>query len=100
MKKLIYLLAVAGLAFTSCDPLEDVNAQIDAIPDEPNVGAFEYTLTDEDYATLELGYGSFDSEDQAKDLIPGLLEDLYPLKDENQSPSSQRKQSRHRCDLI
>ena len=54
MKKLIYLLAVAGLAFTSCDPLEDVNAQIDAIPDEPNVGAFEYTLTDEDYATLEL----------------------------------------------
>ncbi|HIC32457.1 MULTISPECIES: choice-of-anchor J domain-containing protein [Mesoflavibacter] len=79
MKKLIYLLAVAGLAFTSCDPLEDVNAQIDAIPDEPNVGAFEYTLTDEDYATLELGYGSFDSEDQAKDLIPGLLEDLYPL---------------------
>ena len=79
MKKLIYLLAVAGLAFTSCDPLEDVNAQIDAIPDEPNVGAFEYTLTEEDYATLELGYGSFDSEDQAKDLIPGLLEDLYPL---------------------
>lgn len=79
MKKIIYLLAIAGLAFTSCDPLEDVNAQIDAIPDEPNVGAFEYTLTDEDYATLELGYGSFDSEDQAKDLIPGLLEDLYPL---------------------
>lgn len=79
MKKFIYLLAVAGLAFTSCDPLEDVNAQIDAIPEEPNVGAFDYTLTDEDYATLDLGYGSFDSEEQAKQLIPGLLEDLYPL---------------------
>ena len=79
MKKIIYLLAFMGAIFTSCDPLEDINAEIDAIPDAPNVGAFEYTLTDEDYDALELGFGSFDSEQQAKDLIPGLLSDIYSL---------------------
>jgi len=64
---------------TGCDPLEDINAEIDAIPDAPNVGAFEYTLTDEDYDAFDLGFGSFDSEQQAKDSIPDLLTELYPL---------------------
>ncbi len=79
MKKVIYLLAVVAAIFTGCNPLEDINNEIDAIPNEPNVGAFEYTLSDEDYNSLDLGFGSFDSEQQAKDSIPQLLEDLYPL---------------------
>ena len=79
MKKVIYLLVIMVIAFTSCNPLEDINNEIDAIPDEPNVGVFEYTLTDEDYAAFDLGFGSFDSEQQAKDSIPNLLAELYPL---------------------
>ena len=79
MKKVIYLFAFVALIFTGCDPLEDINAEIDAIPDEPNIGAFEYTVTDEDYDALDLGFGSFDSEQQAKDSIPQLLDALYPL---------------------
>lgn len=79
MKKVIYLLAIAAVAFTGCNPLEDINAEIDAIPAEPNVGAFEYTLTDDDYSELGLNFGNFGSEDEAKNLIPDLLSDLYPL---------------------
>lgn len=79
MKKVIYFLVVVATIFTGCNPLEDINAEIDAIPDSPNVGAFEYTLTDDDYSTLDLDSESFDSEDEAKQLIPSLLTDLYPL---------------------
>ena len=79
MKKVIYLLTIIGFTMVSCNPLEDINNEVDAIPTEPNVGEFEYTLTDEDYAAFNLGFGSFDSEQQAKDSIPSLLADLYPL---------------------
>ncbi|RAJ23010.1 uncharacterized protein DUF5017 [Gelidibacter algens] len=79
MKKVIYLLVMVVLVFTGCNPLDDINEQVDAIPDAPNVGAFEYTLTADDYAALELNFGSFNSEDQAKELVPSLLTDLYPL---------------------
>ena len=79
MKKVIYLFAFVAAIFTGCNPLEDINAEIDAIPDEPNVGAFEYTVTTEDYDVLDLGFGSFNSEDEAKNLIPQLLEAEYPL---------------------
>ena len=79
MKKVIYLLAFVSVIFTGCNPLEDINKEIDAIPEQPNVGAFEYTLTDDDYDAFDLGFGSFDSEQQAKDSIPQLLSELYPL---------------------
>ncbi len=79
MKKVIYLLAFVSVIFTGCNPLEDINKEIDAIPDAPNIGAFEYTLTDDDYDAFDLGFGSFNSEQQAKDSIPQLLSELYPL---------------------
>jgi hypothetical protein len=79
MKKVIYLSIIVGAIFTGCNPLEDINAEVDAIPDSPNVGAFEYTLTDDDYATLDLNFGSFNSEDEAKTLIPSLLSEMYAL---------------------
>ncbi|MEO6348883.1 MAG: choice-of-anchor J domain-containing protein, partial [Aquaticitalea sp.] len=79
MKKFIYLFTVMGLILTGCNPLEDINNEIDAIPAEPNVGVFEYTLTADDYATLDLNFGSFNSEEDAKNLIPSILTDLYPL---------------------
>ena len=79
MKKVIYLFALVAVLFTSCNPLEDINEEIDAIPADPNVGVFEYTLTDDDYEALELNFGNFNSEDQAKLLLPPFLSDLYPL---------------------
>ena len=58
--------------------MEDINNEIDAI-DNPVVGNAEYTLTDDDYEDLELGFGSFDSEDQARELLPDFLAGLYPF---------------------
>jgi hypothetical protein len=85
MKKVIYLFALVAAVFTGCNPLEDINAEIDALPDEPNIGAFEYTLIDADYERFDLGFGNFGSELQAKDSIPLLLEELYPLYGEGSS---------------
>lgn len=77
MKKIFYLILVFGFVFTACEPLDDINSAIDA-KENPIVGDTEYTLTDDDYDELELSYGSFNSEDDAKTMIPSLLSDLYP----------------------
>ncbi|WP_053970997.1 choice-of-anchor J domain-containing protein [Mangrovimonas sp. ST2L15] len=77
MKRIINALMIVGLVLVGCNPMEDIHNDIDSV-DNPVVGSAEYTLTDEDYEELELGFGSFDSEDQAKELIPGLLADMYP----------------------
>ncbi len=70
---------VLGLVFTTaCEPLDDINAEIDA-QEAPVVGDAEYTLTDDDYDALDLNYGSFSSEDDAKTEIPALLTDMYPV---------------------
>ena len=79
MKKVIYLFAFVAVFFTGCNPLEDINSEIDSTPSDPNIGSFEYTLTDDDYDALNLGFGSFNSEQQAKDSIPQLLDAEYPL---------------------
>jgi hypothetical protein len=78
MKKILLLIAVFSMVFTSCEPLEDINTEIDA---DVSVitGDVIYTLTDEDYDILELSYGSFSSEDDAKTALPGFLSDKYPV---------------------
>ena len=78
MKKFIYLFMVLGLVFTGCDPMEDV---YDEIGSQENVinGEIEFALSDEDYDDLGLTYGNFSSIDDAKVMIPGLLEDKYPV---------------------
>jgi hypothetical protein len=78
MKKVIYLLVIMGTIFTGCNPLEDINNEIDAL-DNPVVGSEVYTLTDDDYEDLDLGFGSFNSEDQAKELLPPFIADMYPF---------------------
>ncbi|MGB7841596.1 MAG: hypothetical protein WBL21_02310 [Salinimicrobium sp.] len=81
MKKSVYLIMMfLGLAFTSCEPMEDIHDQVDqAIESRPISGITEYTLTDEDYAALELEYGSFNSLEDAGSLIPGLLDENFPV---------------------
>ena len=80
MKKIIYLFVTLGLVLgtTACDPLGDIYDEIDA-QENAVVGDATYTLTDDDYDELELGYGSFNSEDDAKAALPAFLADLYPV---------------------
>jgi hypothetical protein len=84
MNKISYLMLVVGLVFTGCNPNEDINNDLDAEAN-PVVGSTEYTLTDDDYDDLDLGFGSFNSVDQAKDSIPQLLEEKYPYWGEGSS---------------
>lgn len=60
-----------------CNPNEDIYKEIDAVVN-PIVGQDDYTLTSEDYDALELGFGSFSSEEDAKTILPPFLADLYP----------------------
>lgn len=76
MKKAFFLLAVITAVFTGCNPLEDINNEIDKKVN-PVVGNAEYTLTDDDYTDLGLNFGSFSSLEQVKDSVPQLLENMY-----------------------
>lgn len=79
MKKITFIFAIIALIFaTACNSLDDIHEQIDAM-DNPVVGDEEYTLTDEDYDDLELTYGSFNSEDDAKTMLPPFLAEKYPV---------------------
>ena len=83
MKNLIYLWVVAllGLATVSCDPLEDINEDLEANAPEFNNDkiAVPYTLTDEDYSDLQLDDNYFNNEDEARALMPALLEQRFPI---------------------
>ncbi|MFK5957631.1 MAG: hypothetical protein QM495_02045, partial [Lutibacter sp.] len=78
MKKIIYLLAVLGLVFTSCEPMDEIHAALDA-QEDVIVGDAIYTLTSDDYDALDLGYGSFSNLDDAKDILPAFLSEKYPV---------------------
>lgn len=77
MKRIIYFLAILGTIFTGCNPVEDIYNAIDAV-DRPIVGEDTYILTSEDYDELELDFGSFSSEEDAKTMLPPYLSELYP----------------------
>ncbi len=77
MKKILLLLTIFTMVFTSCDPLEDINAEVDAQVN-PIVGDVVFTMSDDDYEVIDKSYGNFDSEAEAKELIPAVLFDKYP----------------------
>lgn len=81
MKNSIYLLMMfLGLALTGCEPMEEIHEEIDReIANTPIEGVAEYTLIEEDYDALDLQYGSFNSLDEARALIPGLLAEKFPV---------------------
>lgn len=81
MKKSIYFLMMfLGLAFVGCEPMEDIHEELDReLANIPIEGVAEYVLTDDDYETLDLTYGSFNSLDEAGALIPGLLSEKFPV---------------------
>ena len=78
MKKILLLLTILSVVFTSCEPLEDINAEIDAMS-SPIVGDVIFTMSDDDYDKLNKSFGNFDSEEEAKTLIPNLLKIKYPV---------------------
>ena len=51
MKKILVLLTVFSMVFTSCEPLEMINAEADAMPN-PIVGDATITLIEDDYSWL------------------------------------------------
>jgi hypothetical protein len=79
MKKIFYSFAILSLLFTSCNPLEDIYDEIDAKTAINGViGDVERTLSDDDYADLELSYGNFSSVDDAKLMLPAFITSKYP----------------------
>lgn len=79
MKKIFYLFAILlGTILVGCDPLEDINNEVDAI-ETAIVGDVELILSDDDYEDLDLNFGNFNSVDDAKTMLPGFLGDKYPV---------------------
>lgn len=80
MKKTFYLLFMfIGLVFTSCEPMEDIHDEIDAEIEGKVAGTASYTLEEDDYKeTLDLSFANFNNVEQAKELIPTVLEDVFP----------------------
>ncbi len=77
----IYMLLLAAFVIAACDPLKDINAELEANP-TPISTALEFTLSDDDYELSgnenAAKFGSFGSEDEAKEGIPNILSDKYP----------------------
>jgi hypothetical protein len=80
MKNIFYYLAIfLGLAVTGCEPMEDIHNEINAsLDNELAVGDITYTLTEDDYDELGLNFPNFNSVDDAKELLPAYLADMYP----------------------
>lgn len=96
MKKLVYLLTLLIVAFSACDPNEEIYEQLDELK-EPYKGSVEYTLTSNDYETLTslalanasnaedstwaeyiTEFEAFNDSFPGYDYIPHLLPDLFP----------------------
>lgn len=71
-------MSVGILLTTACDPMDDIHSEVDA-QESYVVGDANYTLTAADYTTLKLNFGSFNTEADAKTMIPGLLTKKYPV---------------------
>ncbi len=80
MKKTFYLLMTfIGLTIVGCQPMEEIQDEINnRLDNQLAVGDINYTLTEDDYSSLELNFPNFSSLDDAKDLIPVFLSDEYP----------------------
>lgn len=84
MKKIFFVFAIVAMAFTSCNPLEDVYSEVDA-QENVIVGDANITLTDDNYtdAVEDGGFGlsfpNFGSVNEAKTMVPAFLTNLYPV---------------------
>lgn len=80
MKNIFYLLTMFSLVFASCDPLEDVYSDLDALNGEETiVGDAVLTLTEDDYKALEVNNNYFENVDEVKQKLPSFIQELYPV---------------------
>ncbi len=82
MKNLFFLGGLfISLFITSCEPVEDLENDINnELENTPITGVVEYTLVEEDYTDiLELNFPNFSNSDQARELVPTLLTEMYPF---------------------
>jgi len=84
MKKIVYLLSALMLAFTACDPMEDVYEELDkAAATTPDATVVTKTLVNADYQAIKDAPSHvktkfyFASEDEAINLIPVFLKTKY-----------------------
>ena len=79
MKKLIYLIvAISAGIISSCNPVDEIYDDLEA-NESPIVGDVALTMSDDDYDELGKTFGNFNSSEEAKELIPGLLTSKYPV---------------------
>lgn len=77
MKKIINLIMILALVLVSCErSLEDTYDELGL--DNTVVGNTEITLSDDDYEEIGVANSFFESIDDAKELIPDYLSNLYP----------------------
>ena len=84
MKKFLTLIVgLTALFSVGCDPMEDVYDDLN-IQEEGVQGNVDYTLVEDDYKeTLKLNYANFNSTEDAKTLIPEVLDVQYPALGKN-----------------
>ena len=87
MKKIyILLLLFIGATLIGCDPMDDIHEQVnDQIDSEGALADKSIVLTEDDYGFLGLSFPNFNSEDDARLLIPDLLSERYPYYGKNSS---------------
>lgn len=95
MKKFIYLLTLVGITFLGCNPVENINNDIDSQAN-PVIGTDEFTMTSEDYAAIVVQgededpdyyetFEAFSDTDDAKAMLPAFLSSRYPFWGEGSS---------------
>lgn len=79
MKKFVYSCSILLAAIiVGCNPLEDIHNDVNENNQLVVSGDVTLTLSDDDYEDLDLNYGNFSSEEDAKALLPDFLSDKYP----------------------
>lgn len=77
MKKLLNIIVILAISLVSCErSLEDTYDELDL--DNTIVGDATVTLTDSDYEEIGVANNYFETNDDAKELIPDYLADLFP----------------------
>jgi len=84
MKNIYLFTILLGLTIVGCNPMEDLHNEAKA-NDPGVVEEIQYTLTDDDYDDLDLNFGSFSSEEDAKTMLPDFLSDAYPYLSDGSS---------------
>ncbi len=81
MKKIQLLMVSLAMLVFACEPMTDIHNEVDNAKDAP-VGEIDLEMSDDDYAltgdeNVE-NFKSFGSDDEAKELIPNVLDSKYP----------------------